>query len=68
LTAPELASIIRADSRLEVTIAESPVVLASPLLDHYHAVVLHYMNWNSRPDGGEAVWNGLERYVESGRD
>lgn len=66
-TAPELAKVLRADSRLEVTILETPMILASPLLGHYDAVVLNYNNDSKRPDGGEPVWSGLQKYVESGR-
>jgi len=67
LTAPELASILRADPRLEVTIQESPYMLASPLMAHYDAAVIHYMNWKPRPDPGEAVQKGLDQYVQSGK-
>lgn len=67
LTAPELAGILRADPRLEVTIEESPYMLASPLMAHYDAAVIHYMNWRPRPDPGEAVQKGLEQYANSGK-
>lgn len=66
-TAPELASVLRTDPRLEVTIEESPFMLASPLMVHYDAVVLNYMTWKPRPDPGEIVWSALQRYVESGK-
>jgi type 1 glutamine amidotransferase len=64
-TGPEVAGILREDSRLEVSITESPYILASPLLDHYDAVVLHFKNYNDRLPLGEAVWSGLDRYVQS---
>lgn len=66
-TAPELAAILRDDPRLEVTVIESPMILASPLMAHYDAAVLHYMNWKGRPDPGEGVRNGLVQYVEFGK-
>jgi len=31
-------------STAEVTVTESPAMLASPLMGHYDAAVLHYMN------------------------
>src|SRR5690606_5932850 len=65
-TGPEIAEILREDTRLEVSITESPYILASPLLDHYDAVVLHFKNYNDRLPLGEAVWSGLDRYVQSG--
>ncbi|GMU22289.1 MAG: hypothetical protein AMXMBFR13_23750 [Phycisphaerae bacterium] len=65
-TAPEIAAILRKDPRLEVTITESPALLASPLMGEYDAAVLHYMNWQGRPDPGEQVRKGLEEYVRSG--
>lgn len=65
-TAPEMAAILRDDPRLEVTIIETPMILASPLLSYYDAVVLNYNNFNQRPDGGEPVWSGLRTFVESG--
>lgn len=67
LTAPELAKILREDPRLEVTIEESPYMLASPLMAHYDAAIIHYMNWQPRPDPGEAVQQGLDQYVQSGK-
>jgi type 1 glutamine amidotransferase len=66
-TAPELAAILRADPRLEVAIIESPMVMASPLVSHYDAVVLNYMNWTGHPDPGEPVGKALQQYVESGK-
>lgn len=65
-TGPEVAEILREDTRLEVSITESPYILASPLLDRYDAVVLHFKNYNDRLPLGEVVWSGLDRYVQSG--
>jgi len=64
-TGPEVAGILREDPRLEVSITESPFILGSPLLDHYDAVVLHFKNYADRLPLGEAVWSGLERYVNA---
>jgi type 1 glutamine amidotransferase len=66
-TGPEIAGILREDARLEVSITESPFILGSPLLDQYDAVVLHFKNYTERLPLNEAVWSGLERYVESGK-
>jgi len=66
-TGPELAAILRADPRLEVSITESPAMLASPLLDHYDAVLLHFKNYAERVPLGQAVGAGLERFVASGK-
>jgi type 1 glutamine amidotransferase len=65
-TGPEIAAILREDARLEVSITESPFILGSPLLDQYDAVVLHFKNYAERLPLGEAVWSGLERYVQTG--
>jgi type 1 glutamine amidotransferase len=43
------------------------MALASPLMDHYNAVVLHFVNWKGRPDPGPLVWKGLADYVASGK-
>ena len=66
-TAPEFASILRANPNLEVTITETPHVLASPVLNHYDAVFLHFKDYPDQLLVGEAEWMGLKRYVESGK-
>ena len=65
-TAPELASALRQDPRLEVSITESPAFLGSPLLSHYDAVLIHFKNYSERLPLGEAVWNGLRDYLNNG--
>jgi type 1 glutamine amidotransferase len=66
-TAPELAAIVREDSRLEVTITESPGILASPLLSHYDAVMIHFKDYPEHMVVGESVWSGLQQFVDSGK-
>jgi len=66
-TAPELARILREDARLEVAINEAPVMLGSPLLDHYDAVLIHFKNYAERMPLGAAIGAGLERYVAAGK-
>lgn len=65
-TAPVLAEGIRGDSRLEVVVTEDPKDLASPELNDYDAVVLHFMNWE-QPDPGPAARANLKRFVEGGK-
>ncbi len=65
-TGPELAEILREDPRLEVSITETPAIFGSPLLKHYDAVVLHFKNYADRLPLGEAVRNGLQRYLKDG--
>jgi type 1 glutamine amidotransferase len=65
-TAPVLASILREDPRLEVTVIESPAVLGSPLLEHFDAVVVHFKNYHDRMPTDQAQCAGLESYVRSG--
>jgi uncharacterized protein len=66
-TAPQLAAILRADPRLEVTIVESPALLGSSLLQYFHAVVLHLKNYHERMPTDEAQCTALAEYVRSGR-
>jgi type 1 glutamine amidotransferase len=65
-TGPELASALRQDPRLEVSITESPAFLGSPLLSHYDAVLIHFKNYSERLPLGEVVWNGLKDYLNNG--
>lgn len=64
-TGPVLAEILHQDPRLSVSIAESPMILASELLGYYDAVVIHFKCYE-RSDPGEPAWRGLERYVKAG--
>jgi uncharacterized protein len=63
-TAPVLAQAIRADTRLQVTITETPADLAGDLTA-YDSIVLHFMNWEV-PDPGPAARASLERFVREG--
>ncbi len=65
-TAPALADVLREDPRLQVSIAESPAIYASPLLDYYDATVLHFKDYPERLAFSEDVRKGLEKHVESG--
>ena len=65
-TGPEFAAILRADPQLEVTICESPYVLAAPGLAEFDTVFLHFKNYQNRLPLGERQWLGLETYVKNG--
>jgi uncharacterized protein len=65
-TAPTMAAALREDPELEVSITESPMILGSPLLRHYDAVMIHFKNYAERLTLGEEVRNGLKSYVEHG--
>ncbi len=64
-TAPVLAEVLRKDARLKVDVVETPAFLASPKLNDYNAVVLHFMNWES-PDPGEQARQNLAKFVSNG--
>lgn len=66
LTAPEFARIFRQDPQIEVSIAETPAILGSPLLEHYDGVMIHFKNYHQRLPLGREVWDGLRNYVEQG--
>jgi type 1 glutamine amidotransferase len=65
-TAPALKGVLEKDPRLKVRIVEDPDVLASPQLQSWDAVVLHFMNWE-KPSPGAAARQNLRRFVESGK-
>lgn len=65
-TAPVLAKDIAADSRMKVTVTEDPKTLASPDLNKYDAIVLHFMNWEL-PDPGPEARANLKKFVEDGK-
>ena len=65
-TAPAMAAALREDPQLEVSITESPMILGSPLLRHYDAVMIHFKNYAERLALGEEIQQGLESYVENG--
>jgi len=65
-TAPVLAEGLAKDARLRVEVVEAPAFLASPELDEYDAVVLHFMDWE-QPDPGPEARANLKRFVEGGK-
>jgi type 1 glutamine amidotransferase len=65
-TGPEFAAILRTDPQLEVTLCESPYVLAAPGLAEFDTVFLHFKNYQNRLPLGDAQWRGLETYVKNG--
>ena len=65
-TGPELAAILRVDTRLEVSICESPAIYGSPLLGHYDATVLHFKNYSERLALGKEIWTGLAGHIGAG--
>lgn len=65
-TGPEFAAMLRADPQLEVTLCESPYVLAAPGLAEFDTVFLHFKNYQNRLPLGEKQWLGLENYVKNG--
>ncbi|MBE0535265.1 MAG: ThuA domain-containing protein [Phycisphaerae bacterium] len=66
LTTPVLKEAIAKDKRLAVDVTEDPKFLASPELNQYDAVVLHFMNWE-QPDPGEKARANLKAFVEGGK-
>lgn len=65
-TAPALARVLGADSRLDVTVVEDPNVLGSPELRQYDAAVIHFMDWEV-PDPGPGARTALQRFVRAGK-
>ena len=65
-TGPEFAALLRADPGLEVTLCESPAVLASPALSEFHAVFLHFKNYTNRLPLGAETGRALETFVKNG--
>jgi type 1 glutamine amidotransferase len=65
-TAPALKAILDKDPRFKVRIVEDPNALASPKLQEWDVVVIHFMDWEKPGPGPEAREN-LKRFVESGK-
>ncbi|MFO1490074.1 MAG: ThuA domain-containing protein [Kiritimatiellia bacterium] len=65
-TAPELAKILSADPRLEVSVVECGMFLASPLLDRFDGVVLNFKEQGG-PNLPVEAWKNLQRNTEQGR-
>ena len=66
LTAPVLSEALGQDSRMQVNVVEEPKFLASPELNDYDAIVLHFMDWE-QPDPGPEARANLKRFVEGGK-
>jgi len=66
LTAPVLAEALGKDPRLQVAVMEDPKFLASPELNTYDVVVLHFMNWE-QPDPGPEARANLKAFVAGGK-
>ena len=66
LTTPVLKKAIAKDKRLNVTVVQDPKFLASPDLNKYDAVVLHFMDWEV-PDPGPKARANLKAFVENGK-
>jgi len=65
-TAPELATQLRADPRIEVRVVEDPAFLDSAGIEPYQVIVLHFMNWKE-PGPGPAARENLKRAVTGGK-
>lgn len=65
-TTPAVRKLLEQDPRFVVRVIEDPEFLASPALEHYDVVLLHYMNWES-PDPSAAAAESLKRFVENGK-
>ncbi|MFO1500387.1 MAG: ThuA domain-containing protein [Verrucomicrobiota bacterium] len=65
-TAPALAGLLGADGRFKVQLTEEPGSLGKGPLDHYDAIILHFMNWETNSPG-EAARSNLCRFVEGGK-
>jgi type 1 glutamine amidotransferase len=65
-TTPAVRQILEQDPRMVVRVIEDPEFLASPALDHYDVIVLHYMNWES-PDPSPGASQRLQQFVQEGK-
>jgi type 1 glutamine amidotransferase len=65
-TAPALADLLRQEPRFHVDVVEEPEFLASPRLDDYDVVVLHFMDWET-PDPGPNARRSLRGFVSGGK-
>lgn len=64
-TTPVLVRALAEDKRLEVSVTENVDFLGTPELAKYHAIVLHYMNWQTPPPSPEVLEN-FRKTVENG--
>jgi len=65
-TAPVVREILEADSRFEVRTVDDPEFLASPILQDFDVVLLHFMNWK-QPDPGTEAQSNLHKFVDGGK-
>lgn len=65
-TAPRLRVILERDPRLQVRIVDNPAALASPRLDQWDVIVLHFMDWES-PGPSAAARQNLWRVITGGK-
>jgi len=65
-TAPLLKQILEKDPRFKARIVEDPNALASPRLQDWDVVVIHFMNWE-KPGPGEAARENLKKFVAGGK-
>ncbi|MCZ7638745.1 MAG: ThuA domain-containing protein [Verrucomicrobia bacterium] len=65
-TAPALKAILDQDPRFKTLIVEDPNALASPKLQDWDVVILHFMDWEVPGPGPEAREN-LRRFVAGGK-
>lgn len=65
-TAPAMAAALREDPDLEVFITETPMILGSPLLKHYDAVMIHFKDYPNHFTPGEEARKGLLEFVRNG--
>ena len=65
-TAPALKAILDQDPRLKTRIVEDPNALASPKLQDWDVVIIHFMDWEIPGPGPEAREN-LRRFVAGGK-
>ena len=66
LTAPVLAEVLGKDARMQVNVVEEPKFFASPELNDYDVIVLHFMDWE-QPDPGPAARANLKGFVQGGK-
>jgi type 1 glutamine amidotransferase len=65
-TAPVLADALRKDPRLQVFTVEDPAFLASPAIQKYDLLVLHFQNWQ-QPGPGKHARENLRKFVAGGK-
>jgi type 1 glutamine amidotransferase/HEAT repeat protein len=65
-TAPALKAILDQDPRFKTRIVEDPNALASPKLQDWDIVIIHFMDWEIPGPGPEAREN-LRRFVAGGK-